>query len=88
MTNYSAETESPNIKSFNNAVHEKTESVANSAAGKTHDGIQKIGQTIEHIAGNAEAYNKEIADYVEKNPVKSLVIAGLAGMLVGMLLRK
>ncbi len=74
--------------SSHHTLHEKTEAVANAAAEKTHDGIQKIGETIEHLAANAETYNKEIATYVEKNPVKSLLIAGLSGMLLGMLIKK
>jgi ElaB/YqjD/DUF883 family membrane-anchored ribosome-binding protein len=80
--------ESKKPKHSNNSIHEKTEEIAANAAEKTQEGIEKIGEAIEKLACNAEEYNKEISEYVKQKPIKSLLIAGLSGMLLGMFLKK
>ncbi len=48
--------------------------------------IREINEKAETIEDELEAYTKATTNYIKKNPVKSTVIAAVAGIIVGKLL--
>ena len=50
--------------------------------------IEELKGKAEEIEQEVEVYTKAVTHYIKKNPVKSTIIAGVAGIFLGKLLGK
>ena len=48
--------------------------------------LEDLKVKAEEIEVEVEVYTKAVAQYIKKNPIKSTVMAGVAGLLLGKLL--
>jgi len=61
------------------------------AAHTTKDKLNKMGNKIaeqsEELLNKAEEYGDTAYKYIKKNPMKAIAIAGIAGIIIGKLLK-
>ncbi|MFI4956363.1 MAG: hypothetical protein ACHQAX_04045 [Gammaproteobacteria bacterium] len=50
--------------------------------------IEDLKEKAEEIEQEVEVYTKAVGQYIKKNPIKSTIIAGVAGIFLGKLLGK
>lgn len=50
--------------------------------------IEELRERAHEIEEDMEAYAKAAKQYIKKNPIKSTVLAGIAGIVLGKLLSK
>lgn len=66
----------------------KLENLEHRAAAKTEALLHEIASKSGKITSEVQEYTDATAQYIRRHPVRSTIIAGLAGIIVGKLLSK
>lgn len=61
---------------------------ANVVNDMTETVMKKTKEVAEHLKHDAGTYGKAVVDFVEHKPVQSLALAALAGLVIGLLVKK
>jgi ElaB/YqjD/DUF883 family membrane-anchored ribosome-binding protein len=66
----------------------KLESLEHNASAKAEALIHEIAQRSSKLGSDVQEYTDATAQYIRRHPVRSTIIAGVAGLILGKLLSK
>lgn len=71
-----------------NSNQERAFNKAQACETNGHDFFSHLREKSQHLEHEFKRYSEDTEQYIKKNPVKSTIFAGIAGLLLGKLLSK
>jgi ElaB/YqjD/DUF883 family membrane-anchored ribosome-binding protein len=74
-------------KEANESARKKIHHLTDKLAGLSDEAIDKLSEKVESLQTHGKEYKETVEDYVQKNPLKAVGFAVLAGAVLAALLR-